>query len=145
VRPILVVDDDLALQELFHAILATADYDPLICGDGLCGIAQVRMRHPAFILMDLQLPIVDGVTAIRTRRGSPQTEHIPIIAMSSGPDLPQAARDFPGVAILAKPFDLDVVLRLVASHLGPADDAHHLLHPRPDDTLGSSSRESSGW
>jgi CheY-like chemotaxis protein len=55
----------------------------IVASDGAEGIASARREHPDLILMDLSLPVVDGWEAARRLKGSPDTQAIPIIALSA--------------------------------------------------------------
>ncbi len=84
--------------------------------DGEAGIATALEQRPDLILMDLQLPKVSGIDAVRTLRNTPATANTPIIAITSfalsGDQ--QKAKDAGASAYLAKPyspFDLLSMIR----------------------------------
>ena len=124
-RPVLIVESDPILQVMLPVTLMAAGYHAVVSTDGLSGLMQAQLHQPALILLDLHLPVVAGVTAIRVLRNIPATREIPIIAMSLDRDHPHELRQIPNVDILAKPFAHDDLLRLVAAHVRPAG-----VHPR---------------
>jgi CheY-like chemotaxis protein len=68
---------------LFTRRLGKRGYEVMIARDGAAGVAMARSALPSVILMDLDLPIVDGWEATRRLKASPDTSGIPIIAVSS--------------------------------------------------------------
>lgn len=69
--------------ELVRDILLAEGYEVLEAADGATGVAIAAIEHPALILMDLQLPGVDGLEATRQIRGDPALCDIPIVAVSA--------------------------------------------------------------
>lgn len=80
---ILVVEDNAVNRELICDLLEAEGYTVLEATDGAEGIDLARREHPDLILMDLQLPNVDGFTATGVLKSDPQTAHIPIIAVTA--------------------------------------------------------------
>ncbi len=58
-------------------------YETIVARDGAEAIAMAGAHKPDLILMDLNLPVTDGLEATRQIKASPETRHIPIIALSS--------------------------------------------------------------
>jgi CheY-like chemotaxis protein len=107
---ILVVDDDQAVVELLVSTLHDAGYEVVTASDG-AALHVARERQPHLILLDLVMPGMDGVEVSRRLRADPTTAPIPIIAMSSAPQLLTALPVNDG---LAKPFGLDQLCATVA-------------------------------
>jgi len=80
---ILIVEDNPANMKLASNILAKAGYETLEAADAEAGIQFVRNETPDLILMDIQLPGMDGLTATRLLKGDQNTRHIPIIALTA--------------------------------------------------------------
>jgi CheY-like chemotaxis protein len=116
---ILIVDDDPAICEVLTEVLGDAGHYPATATDGQAALERVRASAPDLILMDLMLPTLDGVEATRRLKQDPATRHIPIIAMSAGRHLESMADELPANDVLAKPFDIDVLLAAVALYLPP--------------------------
>ena len=114
---ILVVDDDAAICEVLSELLGDAGHDVATAPDGRAALAQVQIARPDLILMDLMLPTLDGAAATRLLKEDPATRHIPVIAMSAGRNLQSRTDDLPANDVLAKPFDIDVLLAEVALYL----------------------------
>ena len=80
---ILYIEDNEDNIYLFTRRLSKAGYQVTIARDGETGLSMARSINPSLILMDLDLPIVDGWKATRLLKASPETSFIPIIAVSS--------------------------------------------------------------
>src|SRR5499427_8749264 len=82
-KRILVVEDDGDSRRILRDLLASADYQMLEAEDGKQGIAVAEAQRPDLILMDIQLPLVDGYEATRRLKANPELRSIPIIVVTS--------------------------------------------------------------
>ena len=82
-KRILVVEDDEDSRRILRDLLASADYQMLEAEDGKQGIAVAEAQRPDLILMDIQLPLVDGYDATRRIKTNPELRSIPIIVVTS--------------------------------------------------------------
>ncbi len=80
---ILLIEDNEQNQEALSRRLQRRGYDVIIAPDGKQGIAMAQSELPDLILMDLNLPDVDGWEATREIKAAPETGAIPIIAMTA--------------------------------------------------------------
>lgn len=80
---ILYVEDNEDNIYLLTRRLSRKGYDVLVARDGKAGIEMALAEMPDIILMDLNLPVVDGWEATRRIKATPQTSGIPIIALTS--------------------------------------------------------------
>jgi signal transduction histidine kinase/CheY-like chemotaxis protein len=80
---ILVVEDNPANLKLAREILASRGYRVLEAASGEEALDTLRYIHPDLILMDLQLPGMDGLTVTRRLKGDPATRHIPTVALTA--------------------------------------------------------------
>ena len=80
---ILVVDDQPDSRRIIRDMLAPTDYEIIEAEDGEQALAAVAKQRPDLILMDIQLPIMDGYTATRRIKADPALRSIPIIAVTS--------------------------------------------------------------
>ena len=120
---VLVVEDDPSILQLIVEILAEEGIQSSAATDGQTAVEVARREHPDLILMDLMLPVMDGVSAIQQLKRDPTTSAIRVIAMSAGTNLRLHAEHLPADGVLAKPFDLDTLLATVtieAQHQGGA-------------------------
>jgi CheY-like chemotaxis protein len=83
-RTLLYVEDNPANLELVEELVARRpDLTLLSAPDAETGLALVRSRNPEVILMDINLPGISGIEAMRILRADPATAHIPVVALSA--------------------------------------------------------------
>ncbi len=82
-KRILIVDDEETNQRLLKALLKAKGYETLEAYDGAEGVKIAREYRPDLILMDIQVPEVDGMEAFEILQSDPLTMNIPVIALTS--------------------------------------------------------------
>ncbi len=82
-KRILVIEDQEDLRGILRDLLAGSGYDVAEAADGRDGVAKAQSEQPDLILMDIQLPVLDGYEATRQIKADPNLKVIPIIAISS--------------------------------------------------------------
>ena len=80
---ILIIEDDPKNLTLFRDLLQRFGYTTTEATDGREGIKLARADKPDLILMDIQLPVMDGIEATKILKSDPQTKNIPILALTS--------------------------------------------------------------
>ena len=81
-RTILVIEDNEMNMKLMRAILELGRYRMLEAMDAETGLNLARKNPPDLILMDIQLPGMDGLSAMRILKADPDLDKIPVLAMS---------------------------------------------------------------
>jgi CheY-like chemotaxis protein len=113
---VVVVDDNAANVLLVQRILdRLPDLEVLSESDGQRGLELIRQRQPDLVLLDLNLPSIDGEGILAALRADPGTSRIPVVIMS-GDAIPETARRLQaaGAAMfIAKPFELATLLDTV--------------------------------
>ena len=117
---ILVVEDHPLNRELVVDLLEAAGYTVRQAADGRGLLERVQVERPALILLDLQLPGVDGFTLARQLTAEPATRDIPVLATSAfaHPEEQAQAMAAGCRGVLAKPLDTRAVIATVARLLG---------------------------
>jgi len=82
-KRILVVEDQEDLRGVLRDLLTGSGYTVLEAGDGEAGVAKANSNRPDLILMDIEMPVIDGYEAARRIKADPFLKPIPIIAVSS--------------------------------------------------------------
>lgn len=120
-RPcVLVIDDDASIRQFVDLALSDEGYEVLTAADGQAGLDLVEQRPPNLILLDLRMPSMDGWTFARTYQA--RVAHgAPIIALTAGRESEHSLTDLAVASFLAKPFNLDDLLDLVARHIRRAN------------------------
>ena len=80
---LLLVEDNEMNRDMLTRRLERKGYEITIAVDGADGVQKARSENPDLILMDLSLPNIDGWEATRMLKASPETKHIPVIALTS--------------------------------------------------------------
>src|SRR5215470_516612 len=80
---ILVVEDQADNRRILRDLLVNAGYELIEAESGEEAITAVAARRPDLILMDIQLPVIDGYEATRRIRSNPDLKSVPIIAVTS--------------------------------------------------------------
>jgi two-component system, cell cycle response regulator DivK len=80
---ILVVEDQEDNRQILRDLLSNAGYEMMEAEDGEQALAAVAQRRPDLILMDIQLPLLDGYEATRRIKADPALKAIPIIVVTS--------------------------------------------------------------
>lgn len=81
--PVLVVEDDWELRTILKAFIEhTYKYPVLEAKNGQAAVEIAVRERPLFVIMDLELPVLDGIEATRSLRAHPDTQTIPVLALS---------------------------------------------------------------
>jgi len=104
---ILVVDDSLSIRGLIRAFLTRAGASVEVAENGAVALELLEMQGGGFdcVMMDIQMPIMDGLTAIRRIRANPELADLPVLAMTAGllAEQQQRAREAGVSDVVAKP------------------------------------------
>ncbi len=118
-KRILVVEDQPDNRRIVRDLLTSAGYEILEAVTGPDGVRAAEAHVPDLILMDIQLPELDGYEATRRIKAQPQLQHIPIIAVTSyalsGDDVKAVAAGCDGY--VSKPFSPRALLAKIREFL----------------------------
>ena len=119
-KRILVVEDQDDLRAIVRDLFEASGFEVIEAADGGEGVAKARSERPDLILMDIQMPVLDGYEAMQRIRAEPECARIPIVAISSfamkGDE--EKARASGCDEYVTKPYSPVALLRLVRSRLG---------------------------
>jgi len=114
-KTILYVEDNEPNRMIVRDLLKRTSYNLIEAHDGEAGVAMALEHLPDLILMDIQLPKISGMEAMRRIRTNPATAKTPIVAITSfalsGDD--QKAKEAGATAYLAKPYSPFDLLKLI--------------------------------
>jgi len=119
VAKVLVVEDNAANMALATFLLQSAGHTVLSAADAEAGLTLARAEQPALILMDIQLPGIDGLAATRLLKSDDRTRTIPVIALTAlamkGDEERIRAAGCDGY--IAKPLAYKTFFETIAAHL----------------------------
>jgi len=112
---ILVVEDTFDNRQILRDLLTSAGFEILEAVDGEHGVQMAAQHRPDLILMDIQLPVLDGFAAIGKIKDDPELKDIPVIGVSSYANSDDAARALRAgfSAYVTKPFSPRALLARV--------------------------------
>ncbi len=118
-KTVLVIEDNALNMKLVRVLLVAADFEVLEAIDAEKGIALARERRPDLILMDVQLPGMDGLSATRVIRADPDLGEIAIVAITSfamsGDE--EKAREAGCTGYVTKPINTRTFLDEITRHM----------------------------
>lgn len=112
---VLVVEDDPDIRGLLAQVLQLEGYQVSTAAHGLEALAVMAGAPPCLILLDLMMPVMDGLEFLRRQHADERIAPIPVVVVSAYRTLVPH-----GIEVVAKPVDLDLLLAAVARHCGPA-------------------------
>lgn len=119
---ILIVEDNALNQKLLRDVLQVEGYCTVEATTAEDGLALARNEPPALVLMDIHLPQMDGLSALRALRADPRTATVPVIAVTASA-MPLERAEIVGAGFdgcFVKPLDIDQVLDEVRAVLDRA-------------------------
>ena len=118
-KKILIVEDNEKNMKLVRDILRHQGYETLEAVNGLDGVRLAEQQQPDLVLMDIQLPDIDGIEALRRIRAEPALDRVPVIAVSASvmPDDQQKIISSGFDAFITKPINLKQFVETVQRFL----------------------------
>jgi len=116
---VLIVEDNATNLALVEFLLKRYGYQVVSAPDAEHGVALARSLLPDLILMDIQLPGIDGVAAVKLLKGNPLTQDIPVVALTAHA-MPGDDKKFAEagcVGYIAKPIDTKTFIQTVTASL----------------------------
>jgi CheY-like chemotaxis protein len=113
---ILLIDDTPSVLAALEYLLKSVGYATTLAGDGRTGLQLAAEKTPDLIMLDLEMPLMNGVAVCRALKADPVLKRIPVLMMTG--QATQEARRHAlaagAVVVLSKPFDLEVLETTVA-------------------------------
>lgn len=117
-KKVLIVEDYEDTREFMKILLESYGYKVIEAADGIEAIDRVKQFHPDLILMDISLPVVDGLTATRAIREFDADSKVPIIAVTAfGKNYYKKAIEAGCNDLIDKPVDFDSLEPILKSYL----------------------------
>jgi CheY-like chemotaxis protein len=119
---VLIVDDDEAVRRLLELLLKTSGYDTVTATNGIEGLEQMHRQLPCLVLLDIQMPKMDGFGFRRQQLADPRLAPVPVVCFTGHYEPEQVGVQL-GVTCLNKPLHFPDVIDAVRARCGPG----HLL------------------
>jgi DNA-binding response OmpR family regulator len=121
VQKILVADDEIYMLRLLELTFKKGGYEVVTCRDGQAAVALAGTVLPQLIVLDVMMPGLDGLGALRQLKENAATTAIPVVVLSAkGHALTRVEAEVAGAALfLSKPFSPNQLLGEVQKIMGP--------------------------
>ncbi|MFA6318028.1 MAG: response regulator [Elusimicrobiota bacterium] len=114
---ILVADDEPAVQRIIARLARDLGCEVVVASDGGEAVIVAVRERPAVIFMDLHMPELDGLEALRTILEADPAARVIVVTGDGAPLRAAAAMESGAVGFMAKPFDLSALRQTMADHL----------------------------
>jgi len=121
-----IVEDDRSLAEVLDYNLRQEGYETLVSNDGQEGLQKTRLRSPDLVVLDLMLPLIDGLEICRRLRADPVTRNILVLMLTAKSEETDEVVGFSVGAddYVAKPFSVKVLLERIRALLRRRDNTN---------------------
>jgi two-component system response regulator MprA len=109
-----VVDDDELVRELYRTALRFEGFDVATAPDGVAALRSIENDPPSLVILDVNMPCLDGWGVLKELARYPSTRSIPVIVVTASDVVHATAR---AVAILSKPITPDELLPVIRHQL----------------------------
>src|SRR5690349_20259803 len=110
---VLVVDDDADMAAICSLVLESEGYKTELARNGVEACDILATDDVDLVLLDVMMPVLDGITVCNMVKQDPKLHDLPVIMMSASEMLRDEAKKSRADAVLEKPFDIDLLLDTV--------------------------------
>ncbi len=110
-KRILVVDDETSIADAISDVLSMEGYSVELANNGRVGLEMAQKSPPSAMLVDVMMPVMDGLTLIRELRNDAELRDIPVVLMSAGAIPSERQPD--DIPFLRKPFQIDELISAI--------------------------------
>lgn len=82
-RVVCIVDDDVNIQEIYRIKFESEGFETIAAMNGDEGLVLIRSQHPDIVLLDLQMPVKDGIEVLEALKSDPTLSRIPVVVLSN--------------------------------------------------------------
>ena len=122
-KRILIIDDDSGVSETVSELLRKSSFDPLVASSGKQGIQVAAQAKPDLILLDVNMPEMDGYAVCKQLRQQPSTREIPIIMLTAEGGIENSVKglDIGADDYIIKPFNMKDLMARIHARLRKID------------------------
>ena len=120
---ILVIDDEQGIRDLLHTLLSRKGYDVVVAENGRKGLDLFRRERPDVIVLDLKMPVMDGLAVLQEVRNLNPSQPVIILTGAATPETEQQVRALGVSEFVEKEFSLHLLgdsLKRILAHTGPS-------------------------
>lgn len=118
-KRVLIVDDEFGIADIVAEILTEQGYVTALAINGRLALAEMAKEPPDLVLLDVMMPVLDGVGTLTEMRADARLRDIPVVMMTALPEaLPRDRTLYQGA--LRKPFSEEQLFAAIAAALGAA-------------------------
>jgi two-component system response regulator MprA len=112
---LLIVDDEPAIREMCADLLECEGYQVVTAANGLEAVNRLAEAPVDLVLMDMMMPVLDGLTACRLIRADRRLHNLPVVMMTAATNMPTYVGEAQQVAsaFIPKPFDFEQLIQTV--------------------------------
>ncbi len=140
---ILIIDDDATFLETMQDLMLDR-YDIAVAEDVVAGSDMLMSEHFDLLILDVRMPVVNGLEYMQMLDSSPQFQQLPILVVSGAPEIEQSVGSAPHRSHLAKPFHPDQLFSKVEDLLAlrrPKANSENQPKPQNGQTPQASGNE----
>jgi CheY-like chemotaxis protein len=128
-KKVLIAEDYADIRQMTRIMIESIGFDVIEAANGFEAIEQAKMNHPDVVLMDIAMPMLNGITAASMIHQLDECRDIPIIAITAfGRDYVNQASDYGFDAIIEKPVDMDELKLILESRLNVPSSLRRTEH-----------------
>jgi CheY-like chemotaxis protein len=113
-KRVMIVDDSADARDLVCMVLRLDGYEPVEAVNGLEGLDLARRHQPCLILLDIMMPVLDGLAFRKLQLADPSIASIPVVCVSA--IATEEITELLRIDCVSKPFKVEQLLRLVRHH-----------------------------
>ena len=119
---VLVADDEEDIKVVLRMFLEAVGYEVVTAFDGLDALEQIKSAKPDVVLMDIMMPVIDGIEVVRQMKATPGIRDIPVVMLTAAAqsDMVERAIQAGAADYIVKPFEPEAVQRAIEKVLGTA-------------------------
>ena len=110
-RRVLVVDDDRATREMFRTALRMGGFEVRLASDGVSALSQVEQQLPDLVVLDLDLPLLNGIAVHEELAARERTRRVPVVIVTGT----EWQSPFPAFVTLRKPISTERLIDAVTT------------------------------
>ena len=129
-KKVLLVDDEPDFLSVVRMRLSKSGYDVVCAHHGKDALDKIKLRKPDVVVTDVMMPVMDGVDLYQELKSNEDTKNIPVIVMTVKDKLEDSFRAVGIDEFVAKPFEMDELLKKLETFGIAQQIIHALLRPR---------------